>query len=291
VAGTGRDIDVIVVPYDTGLRMERMGRGPGRVLERGLLEKLTADGHRVNVTTVETRCRFRVEAQVAVDLAELVAAAVADSSRRGALPLVLSGNCNSALGTLAALGRDTGAVWFDAHGDFNTPDTSPSGYFDGMALAMATGRCWRTLAARVPGFTPTAERDVVLVGARDLDPGERDLLAGSQVAWVQADRLRAGDSAPFEAALTALSSRVRRVYLHLDLDVHDPAEAPANTYGAADGLSRSQVLDAVHRIAARFTIAAAAVAAYDPAVDPEGRTADAAVELARAVATRASGPA
>jgi arginase len=285
-----REIEVLVVPYDTGFRMERMGLGPARVLERGLVERLTGDGHRVRVTTLETRCGFRVEAQVAVDLAQLVAEAVAGARARGALPLVLSGNCNSAVGTLSGLGPDTGAVWFDAHGDFNTPETSPSGYFDGMALAMATGRCWRTLAASVPGFAATADRDVVLVGARDLDPGERELLEASQVAWVRADRLRTGDTAPLDAALTSLSSRVRRVYLHLDLDVHDPQEAPANTYAAADGLSRAQVLDAVHRIGKRFDIAAAAFAAYDPAVDPEGRTADAAVELARAVAAQAGGP-
>jgi arginase len=86
-----------------------------------------------------------------------------------------------------------------------------------------------------------------------------------------------------------LRSRVPRVYLHLDLDVHDPAEAPANTYGAADGLSRAQVLDATSRVGARFEIAAAAFAAYDPAVDPEGRTADAAIELARLIARLSRG--
>ena len=188
------------------------------------------------------------------------------------------------MGTLAGLGRETGAVWFDAHADLNTPETSPSGYFDGMALAMATGRCWRTLAATVPGFAPIADRDVVLVGARDIDPGERDLLAASPVTWVRAETFRRGDLATFEAALTTLHSRVRRVYLHLDLDVHDPVEAPANTYAAPDGLSRAHVLEATRRVGARFEIAAAALAAYDPGVDPDGRTADAAIELARTVA-------
>jgi arginase len=282
-------IELLVVPYDTGLRLDRMGLGPGRLIDRGLPGRLIEDGHRVSVTTLETRCSFRVEAGVAVDLQRQVADAVRAARARGALPLVLSGNCNTAVGTLAALGRDTGAVWFDAHGDLNTPETSPSGYFDGMALAMATGRCWRTLAASVEGFVPLADRDVVLVGARDLDPGERDLLRASSVSWVQADSFRAGDIAPFEAALTTLRSRVPRVYLHLDLDVHDPAEAPANTYGAADGLSRAQVLDATSRVGARFEIAAAAFAAYDPAVDPEGRTADAAIELARLIARLSRG--
>jgi arginase len=277
------DIEVLIVPYDTGFRLERMGRGPARLLERGLVAALSEPGHRVKVSTLETRYAFRVEAGVAVDLQRQLSDAVRAARGRGALPVVLSGNCNTAVGTLAALGRDTGAVWFDAHGDLNTPETTPSGYFDGMALAMATGRCWRTLAASVPGFAPLADRDVVLVGARDLDPGERDLLASSPLAWVRADALRAGDTAALEAALVTLRSRVSRVYLHLDLDVHDPAQTPANTYPAADGLLPAQVLDAVRRVGARFEIAAVTFAAYDPAVDPEGRTADAGVELARAV--------
>jgi arginase len=277
-------IDLIVVPYDTGLPLDRMGLGPGRLLERGLVGRLTGDGHAVSVTTLQTRCPFRVEAGVAVDLQRQVADRVRVARGRGAFPLVLSGNCNTAVGTLAGLGPGTGTVWFDAHGDLNTPDTSPSGYFDGMALAMATGRCWRTLASSVDGFAPLADRDVVLVGARDLDPGERELLGASHLGWVRADSFRAGDPTPFEAALTTLRSRVPSVYLHLDLDVHDPIEAPANTYGAADGLTRAQVLDAVARIGRRFDITAAALAAYDPAVDPEGRTAEAGIELARAVA-------
>jgi len=60
-------------------------------------------------------------------------------------------------------------LWFDAHGDFNTPESTLGGFLDGMALAIATGRCWTGLAATVPGFTPVAEENVVLVGARDLD--------------------------------------------------------------------------------------------------------------------------
>jgi arginase len=284
VENPSKAIELVLVPYDTGLPRDRMGRGPGRLLEGGLGDRLMADGHRVDVTTLETRCPFRVEAGVAVDLQQQVAGAVRAARARGALPLVLSGNCNAAVGTLAGLGPEAGAVWFDAHGDFNTPDTSPSGYFDGMALAMATGRCWRTLAASVPGFFPVPDRNVVLVGARDLDPGERELLLQSQVAWVNAAAFRVDGPVPFEAALTTLASRVRRVYVHIDLDVHDPTEAPANTYAAADGLSRAQVLDAVERIGARFEIAAAGFAAYDPSVDPDGRTVDAAIEAARAIA-------
>jgi arginase len=270
-------IDLIAVPYDTGLREERMGRGPARILEAGLLERLGDDGHRVRVTTIGTRCPFRVEAAVAVDLQQQVGTAVMAARAEGALPLVVSGNCNTGVGVLAGLGARAGVVWFDAHGDFNTPETSPSGYFDGMALALATGRCWRTLIGRLAGFTPIPDEHVVLVGARDLDPGERDLLERSGVSWV------AASGGELDAALERLATRVESVYLHLDLDVHDPAEAPANTYGAPGGPSRAEVLQAVERVGARLPIAAAGLAAYDPTVDPDGITATAAVTLARTV--------
>src|SRR5436309_2130353 len=137
------DIAIITVPYDSGLRNERMGRGPGCILEAGFAERLADDGHRVSVSAIETRTTFRVEAEVGVDLADQVASGVRAARARSALPMILSGNCNTSVGTLAGLGHEVGVVWFDAHGDFNTPETSPSGYFDGMALAIATGRCWR----------------------------------------------------------------------------------------------------------------------------------------------------
>jgi arginase len=280
-------VDLILVPYDTGLAGDRMGRGPSRLLEAGLVAALEQDGHRVTATALTTRSPFRVEAAVAVDLADQVAEAVRAARQRGALPLVLSGNCNAGVGTATALGTGQGIVWFDAHGDFNTPETSPSGYFDGMALAMATGRCWRTLVQRIGGFVPVPDDRVVLVGARDVDPGERELLAASAVTWVDAARLRQGDLLALDAALDALAARTSRVYLHLDLDVHDPQDAPANSYGAPGGPSRAQVLEAVAHVAARLQIAAAGLAAYDPAVDPDGRTAAAGVALARAIARAA----
>jgi arginase len=272
-------VDLILVPYDTGLAGERMGRGPARLLEAGLVAALEQDGHRVTTTTLTTRAPFRVEAAVAVDLADQVAQAVRAARQRQARPLVLSGNCNAGVGSAIA-SEPAGIVWFDAHGDFNTPETSPSGYFDGMALAMATGRCWRTLVQRIGGFAPIPDERVVLVGARDLDPGEHALLAASGVTWVQG----LSDLAPLDRALDALAARTPRVYLHLDLDIHDPREAPANTYAAPGGPSRAQVLEAVAHVAARLEIAAAGLAAYDPAVDPDGRTAAAGVALARAIA-------
>src|SRR5262249_19886505 len=150
----------------------------------------------------------------------------------GALPLVLSGNCNAAVGVLAGLQPTRPAVvWFDAHGDYNTPETTVSGFLDGMALAIATGRCWRSLASTVPGFEPSGEDQVALVGARDVDAGEAEILEKSAVRRIRVAEVRsAGVEAAFGPALAALESRSDSIYLHLDLDVLDPDEAPANPY-------------------------------------------------------------
>jgi arginase len=129
---------------------------------------------------------------------------------------VLSGNCHSCLGTLAglqaeqALGhpRRTGIVWFDAHADFNTPDTTPSGFFDGTALSAATGGSWRTLTSTIPGFRPVDEARVVLVGAGDIDPGVDDLLERSAIVTVTVEDMRDNDGDALGAALEGLRERV-----------------------------------------------------------------------------------
>src|SRR5687767_1880913 len=113
------------------------------------------------------------EIGTAFDLDRQLAREVAAARLRSAFPLTLAGNCITSVGTVGGLGAGaTGVLWFDAHGDFNTPETTIGGFLDGMALATVVGRCWRSLAAGVPGFTPVAEENVVLVGARDLDPAE-----------------------------------------------------------------------------------------------------------------------
>ena len=93
-----------------------------------------------------------------------------ETVEEGRFPLVLAVNCFTSLGTVAGLGRDVGVVWFDAHGDFNTPDTTTSGFLDGMGLAMLLGDGWRELRQTVEGLRPVPAEHALLVGARDIDP-------------------------------------------------------------------------------------------------------------------------
>src|SRR2546423_13798265 len=107
----------------------------------------------------------------------MLSTAVRETREASRFPIVLAGNCNTAVGTLAGLGAEsTGVAWFDAHGDFNTPETTTSGFLDGTAVAIITGRCWTQLACTVPEFAPIADERVCLIGTREVDALERDLL-------------------------------------------------------------------------------------------------------------------
>lgn len=268
-------VSLICIPYDSGFRGERMGAGPNQLIESGLVEHLLESGHEVD--TVEVTLppgTFRPEIQAAFELDRLLAPIVRDALTRAAFPIVLSGNCITSLGTIAGIGgRDLGIMWFDAHGDFNTPETTTGGFLDGMALAIATGRCWRPLAASIPGFSPVADARVMMFGARDLDPDEGDALGRSGIARMSAASARAGASRAFSKR----ADKDQPVYLHVDLDVLDPAEGKANGFAAPDGLSVSELRGLMTEIAGHFRVRAAAFTAYDPTHDSDGRIAAGAI--------------
>jgi arginase len=282
-------LTVVQVPYDSGRFGERMGRGPLHLVERGLLDALERAGHEVELAPVRLPDGFLTEATSAAALHRLVAGRVAAAREEGRLPVVLSGNCNhAALGTLAAIGP-AAVVWMDAHGDLNTPETSASGFFDGMALTVALGRSWRKLTVALPGFQPLEEQNLVLVGARDLDPEERELIETTPISWVRVEDLRRqGVDGALGPVLEDFARRVEQVYLHFDLDSLDPAELTANGYVVPGGLTLAEAVE-IARVARRhLRIAGAAITAYDPGQDAGDKGVRAAAAILEAVAASAS---
>jgi arginase len=275
-------IDLLSVPYDSGMRGARMGAGPDALLASGVVNRLKASGHDVSHTAIELpESGFFPEVQAAFALDRSLAKTVSASVARGAFPMVLSGNCVSSVGTVGGIGDpELGAIWFDAHGDFNTPETTTSGFLDGMSVGILTGRCWHSLAGTVPGFAPLADDRVMLVGARDLDPAEETSLSGSRVARVTAERARDG----LRNDLEELRKRARDIYLHIDLDVLDPSEGNANSYATANGLTVAELQGVIQSIAGIFRVRAAALTAYDPAHDEDGRAGEAAMSVLVTVA-------
>jgi arginase len=280
------NLHIFQVSYDSGAKNARMGAGPGHFIRNGLPEALQARGCNPTVESIEASQPLGAEIATAFELARRLSERVHATIRQGSFPLVLFGNCNTALGTISGAGpADLGIIWFDAHGDFNTPETSTSGFLDGMGLATAAGLCWKPLAASIPGFEPVEAGRIVHVGGRDFDLAELALMERKGVDLVSAGSIRqAGLRLALYPALGRLRSQVKRVYVHIDLDVLDPAEAPANQFPVPGGLSVEQAVQALESIAARFTITACGVGAYAPEYDPENRALQAGIRLIETIA-------
>jgi arginase len=272
------DVHLLVVPYDSGHRGDRMGAGPERLIECGIDRELSADNHRVSTTLIDLAdSAWTAEIATAFELMRRVADAI--NTAKTGLPVVLAGNCITTIGALATYPASrTGIVWFDAHADFNTPDTTASGFLDGTALSTITGGAWRQLALSVPGFRPIPEENVCVVGARDLDPMEKRLLSASGVTSVRVAELRA----TLPAAIDGLRRNADRAHVHIDLDVLDAAVASANTYAVGGGLTVEDLEFAVSTIGRALPIAGVTLSAYDPAGDADGRAAKAAIRAVRA---------
>ena len=262
------EIDLILVPYDSAHRGERMGAGPEHLVAAGLPARLEQLGHHVEITTVDPPAdSWLAEVHTAFELAALIAGCVRKAQQNGAFPVVLAGNCFASLGVVSALGAGTGVLWFDAHGDFNTPETTVGGFLDGMALATLTGRCFTGMSSRLPGFVPVREQHAWLIGARDLDPAEEEMLLDSPVGRVSS-----------EAVGLDLGSRVRKeldgprqLHVHLDLDVLDPSEGQVNEYACEGGVPAARLRSAMAALGALDTVAALTLSAYDPRYDSDGR--------------------
>jgi arginase len=182
-------------------------------------------------------------------------------------PVILAGNCLAAVGVIAGLGTGTGVMWIDAHGDFNTPQTTMSGFLDGMTLATATGRCWAELARSIEGFEPVPDQGVVLFGARDLDPGEGAALARSEIVRLGAEF----SPNEIEPVLHSIGPRMERFYVHLDLDALDPSEGRANGYAVKGGFSSNNLQKLLATITSHLPVEALTIAGYDPSYDSDGR--------------------
>ena len=139
--------------------------------------------------------------------------------------------------------EEIGLIWFDGHADFNTPETTTSGFLDGMGLAIAVGHCWTQMVRTVPAFRAVREENVVLIGNRSATQTEKERLGTSEAAVVEEQSVRAlGGRGALGIALNTMAGRVCRVHVHLDLDVLDSeAVDQANEFASEGGLRAEEV--------------------------------------------------
>jgi len=287
-------IRLLVVPYEVGALRVGVGRGPERLLEAGAEAALGNHGAEVGVDLVELSEYHRdesgaSEAGAGFELIRLVAERVKRAVDAGAFPVILSGSCFAAVGVVAGIQEDSpGVVWFDAHGDFNAPETSADGYFDGMGVAILTGGAWQGMRSLAPG-DPLPESAVVLAGARAFDSGEEPRLESSAIRRLPPDGMDSDDAVARKTG--ELDPPPSGIYVHVDLDVLDRDEAPVNIYSEPGGLGADQLEAQVRSLLDTHPVRAVSLTAYDPGVDADDRVPPIALRLLEAVAERLAQPA
>lgn len=288
-----KHVSIIGVPMDLGQMRRGVDMGPSAIRYGGLQERLTNLGWTVqDHGDILVDMRENAESSTAGNLknlssvvkaSELLAQKIDETIADDSFPLVLGGDHSIALGTLAGVAKkqkNLGVIWYDAHGDLNTADTSPSGNIHGMPLAASLGFGDPALT-NIGGFSPKAKpENVVIIGARDLDDGERKLIkeTGIKVFTMhEIDRL--GMTTVMKETIEYLRERTEYVHLSLDLDGLDPTEAPGVGTPVAGGLSYRESHLAMEMLEESGIITSAEFVEVNPILDEKNKTGAAAVAL------------
>jgi len=286
-------IDIIGVPIDLGADRRGVDMGPSAIRYAHLNQKLIAIGHTVqdegNVEVpIAEMCKIENPKMKYLDcivpMSRRVSGAVSTSIQAGNFPLVIGGDHSLSIGSVrgAAKNRKLGVIWIDAHADFNTDETTPSGNIHGMSLALLCGLGEKSLVQLwdepVPVIDPTK---VAIIGARDLDMGEKNNLrnAGALVLGMeQVDRY--GMVNVVERAIKHVTNETDGIYLSLDLDVLDPQYAPGVGTPVPAGLTDREVHLACELLAETGKLVGMDVVEVNPILDIQNKTAILAVDFA-----------
>lgn len=248
-------VDLIYATWPNTPRGEQWYKFAAVARAGGLTERLRQGGHDVREHVLAADGPGAGDLKEAFQLAAGIAAKVRESVARDGFPVLVCGSCSvAALGMTAGLGNDgTGILWMDTHPDLNTPETTISGLFEGMALSKVLGSCWRRMSHQLTGLQPLAARNVCIYDGRDADPAEREIIESVGIPV-------AHDGTSAAAALR----HCKRVYLHLDMDVHDSAHFRANSYAFPGGPSPEQVRRDLVGLVRELPVAALSLTSLDP---------------------------
>jgi len=290
-------IRLIDVPMDFGANRRGVDMGPSALRQAGIKASLTALGHRVEEEKRSVRVpiaehsdegdpRVKFLEPIVRGCTEL-ATLVADAAGDGAFPLVMGGDHSIAVGTLAGLshhyrksGVTWGLVWIDAHADFNTPETSPSGNIHGMSLAASAGLGHPSLTGLGGEHRKVDPGHIVIIGARDIDPGEKHNLREAGVhVFTMADLDRRGMDEITRTTLQDLLGGVERLHVSLDVDSLDPEVAPGVGTPVRGGLTYRELHLLMETLCADGRVTSAEVVEVNPILDVRNQTALTAVEM------------
>lgn len=288
-----KKISIVGVPMDLGQRRRGVDMGPSAIRYANIVERLESLDYEVHdIGDIEIGRPDRTDAldkENLKDLKEVVkanqklASAVSDIVSIGQFPLVLGGDHSIAIGSIAGVAehyKNLGVIWFDAHADLNTGETSPSGNIHGMPLAVSLGIGHPYLTG-LSGYAPKIKpENVVIIGARSLDAGEKELIHTKGIkVYTMHEVDRMGMTRVMEEAIAYVTNGTDGVHLSLDLDALDPHDAPGVGTPVIGGTTYRETHLAMEMLAEANIITSAEFVEVNPILDNKNTTATVAVAL------------
>lgn len=287
-------ISIIGVPMDHGQNRRGVDMGPSAIRYAGVVDRIEELGHTVTDEgdiqighadgSVDTLTNLR-NLKVITEATEMLGDKVFEVAQAGNFPLVLGGDHSIAIGTLAGISErheNLGVIWYDAHADMNTSDTSPSGNIHGMPLAASFGHGHEKLT-NIRGYSPKVKpENIVIIGARSVDPGERELIKEHGIRVYSMHEIdKMGMHAVIEDSIRYLKEerKTDAVHLSLDLDGIDPMYTPGVGTPVPGGISYRESHLAMEMLYDADIITSAEFVEVNPILDEKNKTADVAVAL------------
>jgi arginase len=287
-----KKISIIGVPMDLGQTRRGVDMGPSAIRYAGVVERLenlhfnVEDFGDIQIGRPEKAANADTNLKnlkAVAEASEKLAAAVDEVIQHGSFPLVLGGDHSIAIGTLAGVSKhyqNLGVIWYDAHGDLNTADTSPSGNIHGMPLAVSLGLGHSTLT-QIAGYSPKVKpENIIIIGARSLDDGEKELIKEQGIkVYTMHEIDRLGMTRVMEETINYLKENTDGVHLSLDLDGLDPHDAPGVGTPVIGGISYRESHLAMEMLAEAEIVTSAEFVEVNPILDEKNKTATVAVAL------------
>ncbi|AZU59989.1 arginase [Neobacillus mesonae] len=287
-----RKLSIIGMPMDLGQMRRGVDMGPSAIRYAGVYERLKPLFDAIEdlgdipigrpEVSVDEESNLR-NLDLVAEKNTLLAEKVDEVIQSGSFPLVLGGDHSIAIGTLAGVAKhykNLGVIWYDAHGDLNTSETSPSGNIHGMPLAVSVG-LGHELLTDIGGYSPKIRPEhVVIIGARSLDEGERILIKEKGIkVYTMHEIDRMGMAKVMEETIAYLKDKTDGVHLSLDLDGLDPSECPGVGTPVMGGISYRESHLAMEMLEEAKLITSAEFVEVNPILDEKNKTASIAVGL------------
>ena len=292
------NINVFEMPIDFGASRHGSDMGPSAIRLAGIADKLTSLGHKIvkydspmKISPQELEEQGNPKAKYLVPIVKAcaqLAAQVDESLKNGQFPLILGGDHSIVLGSLAGVAahakrenKRVGVLYVDAHGDFNTDETTPSGNIHGECLAASAGLGLSELTNLYFDSQKVDPKNICFVGCRDLDPGEKRLMKESGVTvFTMSDIERQGFPAIVRQVLVFFKTRADMVHVSFDMDCLDPMFAPGTGIPLPAGMTNREALLLMEEMSKTGLVSSAEIVEVNPILDVRNQTAILAVQLA-----------